>query len=81
MQAWVWVTHDHRLLGHGDHRSPFTVLGDKYATAIKLGAQAEPFTLPGDGNKLFVNTKNGPRCGHEHTGRRCEDAPCCGCCD
>ena len=46
MQPWVWVTHDHRLLGHGDHRSPFTVLGDKYATAIKLGAQAEPFTLP-----------------------------------
>lgn len=46
MHPWVWVTHDHRQLGHGEHRSPFTVLGDKYATAIKQGAQAEPFTLP-----------------------------------
>jgi putative glutamine amidotransferase len=46
MQPWVWVTHDHRQLGQGDHRSPFTVLGDKYALAVKEGAQAEPFTLP-----------------------------------
>jgi putative glutamine amidotransferase len=46
MHPWVWVTHDHRQLGQGDHRSPFTVLGDKYAQAIQLGAQAVPFTLP-----------------------------------
>jgi putative glutamine amidotransferase len=46
MHPWVWVTHDHRQLGQGDHRSPFTVLGDKYARAVKEGAQAEPFTLP-----------------------------------
>ena len=46
MQPWVWVTHDHRQLGQGDHRSPFTVLGDKYAQAIAIGAQAVPFTLP-----------------------------------
>lgn len=25
-------------------------------------------------------TRNGWRHGYEHTGRRCEDAPCCGCC-
>lgn len=30
-----------------------------------------------------VTTRYGSRVyhGYEHTGRRCEDAPCCGCCD
>jgi putative glutamine amidotransferase len=46
MQPWVWVTHDHRHLGEGDVKSPFTVLGDKYAWAVKQGAQAEPLTFP-----------------------------------
>lgn len=46
MQPWVWVTHDHRQLGEGNVKSPFTVLGDKYALAIKQGAQAEPLTFP-----------------------------------
>jgi hypothetical protein len=33
-----------------------------------------------DGTAL-TRTKYGLRRGQEHTGRRCEDAPCCGCCD
>ncbi len=46
MKPWVWVTHDHRMLGKASHASPFTVLGDKYARAVKEGAQAEPLTWP-----------------------------------
>jgi hypothetical protein len=37
-------------------------------------------TFEGDGSKLFAKTRYGWRAGYEHTGRRCEDAPCCGCC-
>lgn len=33
-----------------------------------------------DGAKV-VNTRYGRRRGYEWTGSRCEDAPCCGCCD
>jgi hypothetical protein len=33
-----------------------------------------------DGARV-VNTRRGKRRGYEHTGSRCEDAPCCGCCD
>ena len=36
-------------------------------------------TVPGD-NRRFARTANGLRAGFEHTGQRCEDAPCCGCC-
>ncbi len=32
-------------------------------------------------NRLFARTRHGLRAGYENTGRRCEDAPCCGCCD
>ncbi|WP_310626727.1 gamma-glutamyl-gamma-aminobutyrate hydrolase family protein [Limnohabitans sp.] len=46
MNPWVWVTHDHRELGQPPEPSPFTVLGDKYALAVKHCALAEPFTLP-----------------------------------
>ncbi len=46
MKPWVWVTHDHRQLGQAPHQSRFTVLGDKYAQAVRLGVQAVPFTLP-----------------------------------
>lgn len=35
--------------------------------------------FPGD-NRPFVKTRYGWRAGTEHTGVRCEDAPCCGCC-
>ena len=35
--------------------------------------------VPGD-NRPFARTRHGLRAGYEHTGRRCEDAPCCGCC-
>ncbi len=37
-------------------------------------------TVAGD-NRPFARTRNGLRAGYEHTGVRCEDAPCCGCCD
>ncbi len=37
-------------------------------------------TVPGDHRK-FARTQYGLRAGWEHTGIRCEDAPCCGCCD
>lgn len=30
---------------------------------------------------LFAMTRHGPRRGNAWTGQRCEDAPCCGCCD
>lgn len=32
-------------------------------------------------NRMETMTRNGWRGGYEHTGSRCEDAPCCGCCD
>lgn len=32
-------------------------------------------------HRLFARTRHGLRAGYEHTGHRCEDAPCCGCCD
>jgi hypothetical protein len=31
-------------------------------------------------SRPFVRTRHGLRGGYEHTGVRCEDAPCCGCC-
>ncbi len=42
----VWLPMDHRLLGDHDHKMPFLVLGDKYARAIKVGAQAQPVLFP-----------------------------------
>lgn len=38
----VWLPADHRLLGDDPHRMPYLVLGDKYARAVKVGAQAQP---------------------------------------
>ena len=46
MRPLIWVTHDHRLLGKTPDVSGFTVLGDKYAVAVKQFAEAEPFTFP-----------------------------------
>lgn len=43
---WVWVVHDHRLLGTALHPSPFTVLGEKYARAVRHCALAQPVTFP-----------------------------------
>ncbi len=40
--ALVWLPADHRLLGSGDGAMPFLVLGDKYARAVKVNAQAQP---------------------------------------
>lgn len=42
----VWLPADHRLLGDEGHRSPFLVLGDKYARAVKVCAQAQPLMFP-----------------------------------
>ena len=42
----VWLPMDHRLLGESDHAMPFLVLGDKYARAVKVGAQVQPVLFP-----------------------------------
>lgn len=42
----VWLPMDHRLLGDQEHQTPFLVVGDKYARAVKVGAQAQPVLFP-----------------------------------
>ncbi len=42
----VWLPMDHRLLGDQQHQTPFLVVGDKYARAVKVGAQAQPVLFP-----------------------------------
>jgi putative glutamine amidotransferase len=42
----VWLPADHRLLGDHGHQMPFLMLGDKYARAVKVGAQAQPVMFP-----------------------------------
>lgn len=41
----VWLPVDHRQLG-SPHAMPYFVLGDKYARAVKVGAQAQPVLFP-----------------------------------
>lgn len=45
-QALVWLPADHRFLGEEGDQTPFLVLGDKYARAVKLGANAQPVLFP-----------------------------------
>jgi putative glutamine amidotransferase len=42
----VWLPADHRLLGEPGHQMPTLVLGDKYARAVKVGANAQPIMFP-----------------------------------
>ena len=42
----VWLPMDNRLLGTQPQSAPFLVLGDKYARALKVGANAQPCTFP-----------------------------------
>lgn len=42
----VWLPMDHRLLGDAAHQAPFLVVGDKYARAVKDGAQAQAVLFP-----------------------------------
>jgi len=42
----VWLPADHRQLGDGDEKMPALVLGEKYARAVKSGAQAQPVLFP-----------------------------------
>jgi putative glutamine amidotransferase len=42
----VWLPADHRLMGDHGHLMPFLLLGDKYARAVKVGAQAQPVMFP-----------------------------------
>lgn len=42
----VWLPADHRFLGDPGHQMPFLMLGDKYARAVKVGAQAQPVMFP-----------------------------------
>lgn len=42
----VWLPADHRLLGTGEQRMPFLVVGDKYARAVKRNAGAQALLFP-----------------------------------
>ena len=42
----VWLPADHRLLNKDTAPIPFLVLGDKYARAVKVCAQAQPVVFP-----------------------------------
>jgi putative glutamine amidotransferase len=42
----VWLPADHRLMGDHGHQMPFLLLGDKYARAVKVGAEAQPVMFP-----------------------------------
>ena len=42
----VWLPMDHRLLRQDAAPMPFLVLGDKYARAVKVCAQAQPVVFP-----------------------------------
>jgi len=42
----VWLPADHRLLGEEGHQSPFLVLGEKYAGAVRQCAGAQPVLFP-----------------------------------
>ncbi len=42
----VWLPADHRLLGADGEKMPYLLLGDKYARAVKEGAQAQPVMFP-----------------------------------
>lgn len=59
------------------------VRGENYCCRCRsLAEENNPDALikvEGD-NRWFAQTANGLRAGVEHTGVRCEDAPCCGCC-
>ena len=44
--ALVWLPADHRLLGEDGQQTPFLVLGDKYARAVKQCAGAQPVLFP-----------------------------------
>jgi putative glutamine amidotransferase len=49
----VWIPADHRLLGNAEQTMPFLVLGDKYARAVKVNAQAQPVLFPlADANQI-----------------------------
>lgn len=45
-QPLVWLPADHRLLRQDAAPMPFLVLGDKYARAVKVAAQAQPVVFP-----------------------------------
>ncbi len=42
----VWLPADHRLLGEEGDQTPFAVLADQYASAVKTCARAQPVVFP-----------------------------------
>ena len=46
LQPLVWLPADHRLLGEEGRQSAFLVLGEKYATALRQCAGAQPVLFP-----------------------------------
>lgn len=64
-------------------RNDSPVRGERYCVGCEAEAAennpAALFKVVGD-NRWFARTEYGVRTGYEHTGMRCEDYPCCGCC-
>jgi hypothetical protein len=68
-------------LRYAKMNNPDAVMEDEVAEDTSEESREDGLvTVPGD-NRLFARTRYGLRAGYEHTGHRCEDAPCCGCCD
>ena len=72
---------------HADCNEPAYGHAEAAADSDELDAMEAAGGRDGDGfvyvkgdNRPFARTRYGLRAGYEHTGRRCEDAPCCGCC-
>jgi len=71
------------------HCKEYAVMNNTDAVLLQPGEEppeAEEPPRPGlvkvaGDNRWFARTRRGLRAGYEHTGQRCEDAPCCGCCD
>lgn len=73
---WVDVLNDHRI-GAGAPVQPMVNGRPIEWHPTRRGVFR--YIESSDG-RWFARTRYGVRGGYEHTGIRCEDAPCCGCC-
>lgn len=72
---WVDVLNDHRI---GDP-APAAPMVNGRPVEYMTGS-SRVFRYVDGGDRWYAHTRYGVRTGHEYTGVRCEDAPCCGCC-